>query len=65
MDLESILLCEINQTEKDKLPYDLIYTWNLENKRKKQTTTTKKEKQTHREKTDGCQSGVGWGWWTK
>ena len=32
----NIMLSEINQTEKDKIPYDLIYMWNLKNEINKQ-----------------------------
>ena len=32
MDLEGIMLSEISQTEKDKILYDITYTWNLKNK---------------------------------
>ena len=35
MDLDSITLNEVSQTEKDKyhmIPYDFIYMWNLKNK---------------------------------
>ena len=31
MDLENIMLSEISQVVKDKLPYDLTYKWNLIN----------------------------------
>ena len=29
MDLEIIILSEVSQKEKDKLPYDITYMWNL------------------------------------
>ena len=29
MDLEIIILREVSQTEKDKIPYDITYMWNL------------------------------------
>ena len=32
MDLESIMLSEISQSEKKQVPYDFTYMWNLENK---------------------------------
>ena len=32
MDLESIMLSEISQTEKDKYSYVTTYMWNLQNK---------------------------------
>ena len=31
MDLEGIMLSEISQTEKDKIPYDITYMWNQQN----------------------------------
>ena len=37
MELESIMLSEISQAVRDKLPYDLTFNWNIINKRKKQT----------------------------
>ena len=36
MELESIMLNEISQEVKDKIPYDLTYRWNLINKTNKQ-----------------------------
>ena len=36
MELESIMLSEISQVVK-KIPYDLTFTWNIINRRKKQT----------------------------
>ena len=32
MDLEGIMLSEISLTEKDKILYDITYTWSLKNK---------------------------------
>ena len=29
MDLETVILSETSQTEKDKLSYDIAYVWNL------------------------------------
>ena len=29
MDLEIIIVSEVSQTEKDKIPYDITYMWNL------------------------------------
>ena len=29
IDLEVIILSELSQKEKDKLPYDITHTWNL------------------------------------
>ena len=31
MDFKGIVLCEINQTEKDKYCNDITYMWNLKN----------------------------------
>ena len=35
MDLEIVLLSEVSQTEKDKVSYDITYTWNLKKVKKK------------------------------
>ena len=32
VDLETVLLSEISQTEKEKYPYDSTYMWNLKKK---------------------------------
>ena len=55
MQLESLILSEVSQKEKDKIPYDIIYIWNL----KAQMNLSTKEKQTHRhrEQTCDCQGG--------
>ena len=37
MELESIMLNEISQEVKDKIPYDLTFNWNIINRRKKET----------------------------
>ena len=37
MELESIMLSEISQAVRDKIPYDLTFNCNIINKRKKQT----------------------------
>ena len=37
MELESIMLSEISQAVRDKIPYDLTFNWNLINRRKMQT----------------------------
>ena len=37
MELESIMLSEISQAVRDKYSNDLTFTWNIINKRKKQT----------------------------
>ena len=29
MDLEIVILCKVSQKEKDKIPSDTIYTWNV------------------------------------
>ena len=53
MDLESIMLSEISQTEKDK--YHLIsLMWNLKEKTNEQTSKQGEE-------TDGYQRGGEWG----
>ena len=31
MDLESAILSEVSQTEKEKYHYDILYIWNLKN----------------------------------
>ena len=31
MDLEGIMLSEIHQAEKDKIPYDFTYMWKIKN----------------------------------
>ena len=38
VDLEGILLSEISQREKEKIPYNFTYMWNLKNKRNKQNS---------------------------
>ena len=38
IDLDGIMLSEISQREKDKLSYDFIYLWNLQNKQNKAET---------------------------
>ena len=45
MDLEMIILSKANHTEKDKLPCDITYMWNL---RKQIQMNFTKWKQTHR-----------------
>ena len=37
MELESIMLSEISQAVRDKIPYDLTFNWNIINRRKKET----------------------------
>ena len=55
MDLESIMLNEISQTEKDK--YHMIsLVWNLKKKQKQKQNQTHK----YRKQTDGCQRAGGW-----
>ena len=31
MDLEIVIVSEVSQTEKDKIPYDITYMWNQQN----------------------------------
>ena len=67
MELDSIILSEISQSEKDK--YHMIHVefmWNLRNKtneqrKKKRERQTKKQILHHGEKTDGYQRRGGWG----
>ena len=58
MDLETVILSEVSQTEKDKY-HDITYMWNLKNK----PVNITKKKQTHRyrEQTHGYQWGEGKG----
>ena len=44
MELDGVMLSEISQTEKDKIPYGLTYMWNLKKKKEKK----KRKNQTHR-----------------
>ena len=48
MELENIMLSEISQSEKDKIPYDFTHMWNLMNKLNQQG----KRGQTHRWRAD-------------
>ena len=57
MQLEIIILNEVSQEEKDKMPYDIIYMWNL----KYDTNKLISETESQREQT-GCWQGEGvWG----
>ena len=47
MDLRIIIPSEVSQTEKDKISYDIAYTWNLK-KKMIQMNLYIKQKQTHR-----------------
>ena len=49
MQLEIIILNEVSQEEKDKMPYDIIYMWNL----KYDTNKLISETESQREQT-GC-----------
>ena len=37
MDVESVILSEVSQTEKEKYHYDILYIWNLKNYTHEQT----------------------------
>ena len=63
MDLETIALNEIDQSEKEKYNIGLIYVWDLMNKIK--WWTKQKQKHGHMEQTDSCQKGEGLGSWMK
>ena len=43
MELENIMLSEISQAVKRRIPYDLTYKWNLINKTNEQKRTKDKE----------------------
>ena len=58
--LEILILSEVNQKEKDKIPYDITYMWNLKYGTNDLST---KQKQTHRHREwiCGCQGeGLEW-----
>ena len=50
MQLEIIILNEVSQEEKDKIPYDITYMWNL----KYYTNELISETESQREQTWGC-----------
>ena len=58
MNLESIMLSEISQTERQIL-YDIIYMWNLKKYNKLMTITKQKRTHRYREQTSGYQWGEG------
>ena len=51
MDLEGIMLSEISQTEKDKIPYDFTYVWNPKTK---QMNKHNRKSHRYRGQTGGC-----------
>ena len=54
--LKGIMLSEISHLEKEKIPYDFTYMWNLKNKTNEQMKNTLK----YGEKTGGSKRGGGW-----
>ena len=55
MNTEGIMLSEMSQTEKHKIPYDFTYMWNLKNK----STPYRKERDSQRTRWWLCGVGVG------
>ena len=58
MQLEMIIL---SKSERERqIPYDITYMWNLKSMTKMNLSMKQKQNQGHRERTGGCQGGVGW-----
>ena len=51
MQLEIIILNEVSQEEKDKIPYDITYMWNL---KMAKMNPSIKQKQNHRHRDQIC-----------
>ena len=67
MQLESIMLREINQSER-QIPFNFTQMWNLRNKTNEQKERKERERCIlesrikYSEQTDGYQKGGGWGY---
>ena len=63
MQLQILMLSEVSQKDKDKIPYDITYMWNLKYGRDEpiyKTETDSQTKRTHLRLPKGGGEGVGW-----
>ena len=60
LQLETIILCEVSQKEKDKY-HVMLLTCGISNMTQVNLTMKQKQNHGHREQTGGCQGREGWG----